>query len=217
MLTIGLVLPDVLGTYGDDGNALVLRQRARMRGIDAEVKQLRYGDAIPESLDIYTVGGGEDTAQILAAQHLAADGGLKRASEAGRPILAICAGLQVLGTNFRAAGRMVDGLGLIDATTLLSTSWRRWTLTVLISCARSVCASPLPLSAVAAVVAGLGGARGRGGRSAPSTASARRRTLGHRPAAFRKPNATPSTLGNPSAAAPNTTPSLRLPCWGRWR
>lgn len=117
MLTIGLVLPDVLGTYGDDGNALVLRQRARMRGIDAEVKQLRYGDAIPESLDIYTVGGGEDTAQILAAQHLAADGGLKRASEAGRPILAICAGLQVLGTNFRAAGRMVDGLGLIDATT----------------------------------------------------------------------------------------------------
>lgn len=117
MLTIGLVLPDVLGTYGDDGNALVLRQRARMRGIDAEVKQLRYGDAIPESLDIYTVGGGEDTAQILAAQHLAADGGLKRASEAGRPILAICAGLQVLGTNFRAAGRMVDGLGLIDAMT----------------------------------------------------------------------------------------------------
>lgn len=31
-LNIGLVLPDVLGTYGDDGNALVLRQRARMRG-----------------------------------------------------------------------------------------------------------------------------------------------------------------------------------------
>ncbi|MBS5998045.1 MAG: glutamine amidotransferase, partial [Corynebacterium sp.] len=28
MLNIGLVLPDVLGTYGDDGNALVLRQRA---------------------------------------------------------------------------------------------------------------------------------------------------------------------------------------------
>ena len=31
-LQIGLILPDVLGTYGDDGNALVLRQRARMRG-----------------------------------------------------------------------------------------------------------------------------------------------------------------------------------------
>lgn len=33
-LTIGLVLPDVLGTYGDDGNALVLRKRARMRGFE---------------------------------------------------------------------------------------------------------------------------------------------------------------------------------------
>ena len=40
-LTIGLILPDVLGTYGDDGNALVLRQRARMRGIDAQIRPVR--------------------------------------------------------------------------------------------------------------------------------------------------------------------------------
>ena len=33
---IGLVLPDVMGTYGDGGNALVLRQRLRLRGIAAE-------------------------------------------------------------------------------------------------------------------------------------------------------------------------------------
>lgn len=39
-LTIGLILPDVLGTYGDDGNALVLRQRARMRGIDAQIRPI---------------------------------------------------------------------------------------------------------------------------------------------------------------------------------
>ena len=40
-LSIGLILPDVLGTYGDDGNALVLRQRARMRGIDAEIVPIK--------------------------------------------------------------------------------------------------------------------------------------------------------------------------------
>ena len=28
---IGLVLPDVMGTYGDDGNSLILRQRLRWR------------------------------------------------------------------------------------------------------------------------------------------------------------------------------------------
>lgn len=116
-LTIGLVLPDVLGTYGDDGNALVLRQRARMRGMAAEIHRINYGDPVPETMDIYTMGGGEDTAQILAAEHLIADGGLTRAAHAGRPILAICAGLQVLGESFRASGRTVDGVGLIDATT----------------------------------------------------------------------------------------------------
>ena len=34
---IGLVLPDVMGTYGDGGNAVVLRQRLRLRGIAAEI------------------------------------------------------------------------------------------------------------------------------------------------------------------------------------
>ncbi|MCI1255506.1 type 1 glutamine amidotransferase [Corynebacterium provencense] len=116
-LTIGLVLPDVLGTYGDDGNALVLRQRARMRGIDAEIHRILLGEPVPEGLDVYTVGGGEDVAQILAAEHLIADGGITRAVSAGRPVLAICAGLQVFGRSFRASGRTVEGLGLIDATT----------------------------------------------------------------------------------------------------
>ena len=69
-LQIGLVLPDVLGTYGDDGNALVLRQRARMRGFDANIVRIHLGDPIPTSLDVYCLGGGEDTAQILAAEHI---------------------------------------------------------------------------------------------------------------------------------------------------
>lgn len=117
MISIGLILPDVLGTYGDDGNALVLRQRARMRGLDAEIIRVGLGDPVPSGLDLYCLGGGEDTAQILAAEHLIADGGLTKAANAGRPILAICAGLQVLGTSFRANDRIVDGVGLIDATT----------------------------------------------------------------------------------------------------
>ena len=117
-LTIGLVLPDVLGTYGDDGNALVLRQRARMRGVDAEILPVKLGESVPESLDLYCLGGGEDTAQILAAEHLIADGGLTRAAHHGRPIFSVCAGLQVLGESFRAGGRVIDGLGLIDATTV---------------------------------------------------------------------------------------------------
>ncbi|MCK2124998.1 hypothetical protein MJ643_31050, partial [Pseudomonas sp. PNPG3] len=81
-----------------------------MRGLDAEIHPIRLGEPVPETLDIYTIGGGEDTAQILAAEHLIADGGLTRAATAGRPILAICAGLQVLGESFRASGRIIDGV-----------------------------------------------------------------------------------------------------------
>lgn len=110
-LEIGLLLPDVLGTYGDNGNALVLKRRAEMRGIDATIHEVKLGDPVPLGFDVYLMGGGEDTAQTLAVEHLAPLVNLRA------PLLAICAGLQVLGESFRANGRVVDGVGLIDATT----------------------------------------------------------------------------------------------------
>ncbi|MEX3504823.1 type 1 glutamine amidotransferase [Corynebacterium sp. LK2510] len=116
-LTIGLVLPDVLGTYGDDGNALVLRQRARMRGYSAEIQPVTLNDDIPANCDIYTLGGGEDSAQVIASARLAASPGLQAAAADGRPIFAVCAGMQVLGRTFTAHGSTVEGIGLIDATT----------------------------------------------------------------------------------------------------
>ena len=116
-LTIGLVLPDVLGTYGDDGNALVLRERARRRGIDASIERIMLHDDVPPSCDLYTLGGGEDSAQLLAAARLSASPGLQAAAADGRPIFAVCAGLQVLGHTFRAHGNEVEGVGLLDVTT----------------------------------------------------------------------------------------------------
>lgn len=117
-LRIGLVLPDVMGTYGDGGNALILRQRARMRGIDAEVVQITLADPVPESLDVYTLGGAEDYAQRLATRHLTKYPGLQRAAEAGRPVLAICAAIQVLGHWYEtSAGERVDGISMLDLTT----------------------------------------------------------------------------------------------------
>lgn len=117
-LRIGLVLPDVMGTYGDGGNALVLRQRARMRGLDAEIVEITLDDEVPDSLDVYTLGGAEDFAQRLATRHLTTHPGMQRAAAAGRPVLAICAAIQVLGHWYEtAAGERVDGVGLFDATT----------------------------------------------------------------------------------------------------
>jgi CobQ-like glutamine amidotransferase family enzyme len=115
---IGLVLPDVMGTYGDGGNAVVLRQRLRLRGIDAEIVEITLAEPVPDSLDLYTLGGAEDYAQRLATRHLLRYPGLQRAAERGAPVLAICAAIQVLGHWYEtSAGERVDGVGLLDVTT----------------------------------------------------------------------------------------------------
>ncbi|NUP28828.1 MAG: glutamine amidotransferase [Nocardia sp.] len=115
---IGLVLPDVMGTYGDGGNALVLRQRLRLRDIDAEIVEITLPDPVPDSLDIYALGGAEDSAQRLATRHLLRFPGLQTAAGRGAPVLAICAAIQVLGSWYEtSSGERVEGVGLLDATT----------------------------------------------------------------------------------------------------
>ncbi|KAA9150836.1 glutamine amidotransferase [Amycolatopsis acidicola] len=116
---IGLILPDVLGTYGDSGNATVLAQRLRWRGTRSEIVPVLLGEPVPDSLDLYVLGGGEDDAQILAAQQLSGQPGLRRAVERGAPVFGVCAGLQVLGSWFRtSSGTQQQGLGLLDASTV---------------------------------------------------------------------------------------------------
>ncbi|MCV7207221.1 glutamine amidotransferase [Mycolicibacterium canariasense] len=107
-----------MGTYGDGGNAVVLRQRLRLRGIDAEIVEITLDDPVPESLDLYTLGGAEDYAQRLATKHLIRHPGLQRAVSRGAPVLAICAAIQVLGHWYEtSAGERVDGVGVLDVTT----------------------------------------------------------------------------------------------------
>ena len=115
---IGLVLPDVMGTYGDGGNAVVLRQRLLLRGIAAEIVEITLDDPVPESLDLYTLGGAEDYAQRLATRHLQRYPGLQRAAQRGAPVLSICAAVQVLGHWYEtSSGERVDGVGMLDVTT----------------------------------------------------------------------------------------------------
>jgi CobQ-like glutamine amidotransferase family enzyme len=122
--TVGIVLlyPDLLGTYGDSGNATILAQRLRWRGREAEVVTVLSGDPVPAAADLYVVGGGEDLPQALAARQLGAgtgSGPLHRAVEGGAAVLAVCAGLQILGTSFVGPdGAAADGLGLLDCTSV---------------------------------------------------------------------------------------------------
>jgi lipid II isoglutaminyl synthase (glutamine-hydrolysing) len=117
-VAIGLLLPDVLGTYSDTGNATILAQRLRWRGIPAKILTITARDTPPTSCAVYLLGGGEDTAQLFAADWLRRHPELRLAMESSAVTLAVCAGLQILGQSMTdTRGKHYPGLELLDITT----------------------------------------------------------------------------------------------------
>jgi hypothetical protein len=124
-ISVALVYPDLLGTYGDSGNASILAQRLRWRGHAAQVLTVLSADTVPAGCELYVIGGGEDLPQNLAAAKLIASRALHRSVDSGAVVLAVCAGLQILGQSFVGPdGKESDGLGLLDCVTVRSTSPR---------------------------------------------------------------------------------------------
>src|SRR5215813_3151354 len=114
-LRLAWIYPDLLSTYGDRGNLLVLERRARLRGLPVEVLEVNSDQQVPRDGDIYLMGGGEDLPQTLATRRLQADGGLWEAVSRGAVMFAVCAGYQMLGMEFGGADDVpVRGLGLLD-------------------------------------------------------------------------------------------------------
>ncbi|CAM3186194.1 type 1 glutamine amidotransferase [Stackebrandtia soli] len=114
LLRLVWIYPDLLSTYGDRGNLLILAHRAEARGILAEQILVRSDQAIPHEADVYLIGGGEDGPQALAAEKLIADRALADTHEKGKTVFAVCAGYQLLGESFIASGERCRGLGLLD-------------------------------------------------------------------------------------------------------
>jgi CobQ-like glutamine amidotransferase family enzyme len=121
---VAVLFPDLLGTYGDGGNGLILARRAQWRGVDVELLQAVSDAAVPEA-DIYCLGGGEDGPQVRAARTLIDDGTLARRVADGGVVLAVCAGFQVVGRSFPGAtGEAHEGVGLLDIETVKGTGPR---------------------------------------------------------------------------------------------
>ena len=125
-----LVYQSLLGIYGDRGNATVLARRLAWRGFDAVLTVVEPGEPLPDTGQVYLLGGGEDAAQISAVRALQADGGLHRAVDRGAVVFAVCAGYQIAGRTFtvgdptvpggsggEGADQVIEGLGLLDVTT----------------------------------------------------------------------------------------------------
>lgn len=115
---LALLAPELLGTYGDNGNAIVLERRLAWRGVPVELVRVEGGAPVPESCDLYLLGGGEDRPQVLACEELASSPALAHAPERGAVVFGVCAGFQLLGRTFPGAdGEQRPGLGLLDTST----------------------------------------------------------------------------------------------------
>ena len=120
-LTIGWLYPELMSTYGDRGNIIVLQKRCEWRDIDVEIKQLDLGFKIKDltGCDLLFMGGAQDRQQQIVADDLMRKKDiLKKMVENGIPGLYICGAYQFLGKYYREAnGTVINGLGILDLHT----------------------------------------------------------------------------------------------------
>lgn len=120
-LIIGWLYPELMSTYGDRGNIIVLQKRCEWRGIDAEIKSLDLGFRISdlEACDMLFMGGAQDRQQSIVSEDLKNKSKvLKEMIGEGIPGLYICGAYQFLGKYYKEAdGTIIKGLGIFDLYT----------------------------------------------------------------------------------------------------
>lgn len=119
-LRIGWLYPTKMNIYGDRGNVIVLSQRAAWRGIDTQVVELDIGDAIPDDIDVFFFGGGQDQEQIAVSRDLAGAKRetLRKAIDNGAAALTVCGGYQLFGHVYRPHdAEPLPGIGIFDVET----------------------------------------------------------------------------------------------------
>lgn len=121
VLRILHLYPRELGINGDAGNVLTLAERARWRGVEAEVVTHAPGAELPPSVDIVHIGSGPLSSQRAVAGDVARIAPrLLKWRDAGVPILAIAGGWQLLGTAIETAeGEMLAGAGVFPTRAAL--------------------------------------------------------------------------------------------------
>ena len=120
-LIIGWLYPELMSTYGDRGNIIVLQKRCQWRGIKVEIKRLDLGFTINDlkKCDILFMGGAQDRQQQIVAEDLLKKRlTLRKMVNDGIPGLYICGAYQFLGKYYREAdGTVINGLGILDLYT----------------------------------------------------------------------------------------------------
>ena len=111
---------NLMNTYGDNGNLLMLQHRAKKLGYEVETTLISLEeDFNPEDFDIVMFGGGQDYEQTVVAKDLQnkKDTLIEYIEDDG-VVVAICGGFQLLGRYYvNASGERLNGISAIDVCT----------------------------------------------------------------------------------------------------
>ena len=120
-LRVCALYPDLMNIYADRGNLLMLQRRCAWRGLGFRLDAAGLGETVdPDAHDLFYVGGGQDRDQALCARDMATvkRDALHAAAEAGKVVLAVCGGYQLLGHSYQLGDEELPGVGLVDLRTI---------------------------------------------------------------------------------------------------
>ena len=120
-LTIGWLYPQLMSTYGDRGNILVLQRRCEWRGIKAEIIDIDQStnDQRLKTIDLLFGGGAQDREQEIVIKDLQKKKKtIKQLIENSLPALFVCGAPQLMGEYYEPAeGKRIEGLGIFNMYT----------------------------------------------------------------------------------------------------
>lgn len=143
-LNITWMYPDLMSTYGDRGNIVVLTKRSQWRNIDVTVSyhSLETDSSKLLNSDFIFMGGAQDRQQKIVSENLQKKAKtLKKLVDQSIPGLYICGAYQFLGNFYKTAdGVNLPGLEIFDIHTIhpgdqgkrltgnIVTSWNTYSL-----------------------------------------------------------------------------------------
>lgn len=120
MFRIAHLYGNLLNTYGDNGNLLMLQHTAKLAGYNIQTDLISIGDEFnPNDYNLVFIGGGQDKEQAVVSrdiQRLVPD--LKNYIENDGVLVAICGGYQLLGHYYiNSKQEKILGTSLLDLYT----------------------------------------------------------------------------------------------------
>ena len=112
---------NLMNTYGDNGNILMLKYVAEKLGAHVTVDIVSLKDRFdPDAYDIAFFGGGQDYEQTIVSEDLPdKKEDIERFIDEDGVVLAICGGFQLLGQYYiEASGKRIEGLAIMGHYTL---------------------------------------------------------------------------------------------------